>query len=89
MIFGKNSQHSVWPAFLSAIALPLAGCSTPATVDLKTICLPLKQYSREQQQGFAAEDARLKVEGTYPLTVLRIEDYLAMRDADRACQKGS
>jgi hypothetical protein len=62
----------------------LYGCATP-TLDIKQVCLPLATYSIQQQKQFAEEDKRLKSDGHYPLTIQRIMDFEAMRDADRTC----
>lgn len=61
-------------------ALALAGCGT--TTAVKLTCLPLKTYTPQQQALFEAELAALPPGD--PLVGLT-GDYLAMRDADRAC----
>lgn len=55
-------------------------------VDVATQCLPLVTYSPQDQNEFAAEVSAL--DSAKNAQVLRfLEDYEAMRNADRACKK--
>jgi uncharacterized lipoprotein YmbA len=66
-----------------ALALILAGCATPGAVVVT--CLPLRAYTPAEQDALA--DALAAVPSNSPL-VGAMADYLAMRDADRACLAG-
>jgi hypothetical protein len=59
----------------SAAQLPPAPVQAPA-------CLPLKLYSDSEQKALAAQLKTIPADS--PLA-LATRDYLAMRDADRAC----
>ena len=68
-------------ALAACAALILAGCaSTPA---VKSVCLPMKVYSKAEEESMAA--AVMALPGGSILAQM-ITDYGAMRDADRACQ---
>lgn len=61
-------------------ALTLVACA--ATTTVQVICLPMVQYSPAEQQQLARELTSL------PSTSILhrvVADYLAFRDADRAC----
>lgn len=68
-------------------ALALTACATqPAKLPPPTpvaTCLPLKAYTKAQQQEAAQELAKLPQSSVVAQMVV---DYAAMRDADRACQ---
>ena len=66
--------------------LLLSGCATtnPPVVAVKTMCLPLKAYTPEEQKAAAQALAALPPDS--PILGM-IEDYKAMRDSDRACLK--
>ena len=64
----------------ASAALLLAGCATPA---VKSVCLPMKEYSKEDQALIAETVAALPI-GSMVGQI--ITDYGAMRDDNRACQ---
>lgn len=64
----------------AGLALLLAGCATPA---VKSVCLPMKTYSKADQALIAESVAALPA-GSMIAQI--ITDYGAMRDANRACQ---
>lgn len=81
--------------FALGALLALAACADPSAAPppivvispapVKQVCLAPAPYTAEQQKGFAAEDTALIASGKFPLTVLRLTDYHAERDALRAC----
>lgn len=66
--------------------LLLHGCATsplaPPVIAVKQVCVPLKDYSRAEQA--AAGKALAALDPTNPLVAF-MEDYSALRSADRAC----
>lgn len=74
-----------WGVFV-ALVIFLSGCSTaPATVGEHQNCLPLVDYTKDE-----LKEALEEYEALTPDTMTKrlIQDYLAMRDADRVCLKG-
>jgi hypothetical protein len=70
-------------AFLTAASLgACAHVQAPAAAP-QVVCLPLKQYDPAEQKAMAAQLQTLP--STSPVAMAMV-DYLAMRDADRACQ---
>lgn len=72
--------------FLAGFGLALALVACTAAVDIQTVCLPLRTYSPAEQAQLKAEYDALAAKA-FLRTV--IQDYLAMRDADKACLKNS
>ncbi len=67
-----------------ALCASLAACATGPAV--KTACLPLKPYTAAEQAQWASELMALPPGAM----LMRISlDYVAMRDADRACLKAA
>jgi uncharacterized lipoprotein YmbA len=66
------------------LAFGLASCATPAQVQVT--CLPQANYSSEEQKSL-----RLAYDALPAGSLLRraLQDYLAMRDANRACKGGA
>jgi hypothetical protein len=66
--------------------LVLSGCAAinPPVVAVKTMCLPLKAYTPEEQKAAAQAISALPPDS--PIVGM-VEDYKAMRDSDRACLK--
>jgi hypothetical protein len=79
-----NTPVWIWFA-AAALAIALPGCAThPApTPAPQVVCLPLRSYTKAQQQQAATELAKLPQSSELAQMVV---DYGAMRDADRACQ---
>lgn len=78
-------------AFITALVL--AGCATapkptPVTAPVKVACLPLGNVTPEQQKAAAAT-----LDGLPPALRAALDpiitDWIALRDADRACLKGA
>ena len=76
--------------FLALLALSACATTAPTLPAPKpqtaVQCLPLKAYSPADQQALLAQLKTLPPDS--PLA-LAIRDYLAMRDADRACMEAS
>ena len=64
------------------LCLLLAGCASAPVIQPVTICLPMRDYSTDDQKALGAAVAQL--EATNPI-VSALLDYEAMRAADRAC----
>lgn len=62
------------------VAFALAGCANLSAV--KSTCIPLRAYTKDEQLALAA--ALEALPGSSPL-VGAMEDFDAMRRADRAC----
>jgi hypothetical protein len=80
----KSSLH-----FAAASALLLTGCSSlgsPPTVDIRTQCIPLTSWTVAQQ-----DEMRREYDALAKDAILRavFKDWVAMRDADRACQESA
>lgn len=76
------SSSPRWQFLLGAsFALALVGCVAAATVEVQ--CLPMVEYSKADQVALYSA-----YHGLPQGSILRraITDYLALRDADRACQ---
>lgn len=67
-----------------ALTLAATACATHPAAAITTTCLPLKTYSPAEQKALAEQLATIP-KGS-PLD-LAMQDYGAMRDADRACRK--
>lgn len=66
----------------------LAGCgTTPVTPPAKAICVPLGNVTPAQQKAADAALQAMSPDQRAALLPL-LEDWIAMRDADRACLKG-
>lgn len=77
---GVSSRASFGLGLVSGILL-LVGCA--AAVDVQVACLPLVVYTQAEQSSI-----QLAYTALPPGSILRrvVQDYLAMRDADRACR---
>lgn len=74
------------PVVVFLAALILTACeSVPAPIDVQTVCLPIVEYTPEQQTQLASEWAKIN---SASMTAKFISDAVAMRDADRAACKG-
>jgi hypothetical protein len=65
---------------VAAAGLALAACAHIPTA--KQVCLPMRAYTAAQQMALA--DALASLPATSPISGV-VGDYIAMRDADRAC----
>lgn len=72
--------------FLAGFGLGLLLCACAATVEVKLQCLPLVEYSPVQNTQILAAYHALPDGSVLRLVV---KDYLALRDADRACLAGA
>ena len=70
----------------AAAIVCLLALSACATNSVQNICLPLKTWSDADQ-----DQLRKEYDALAPAAKMRLafQDYVAMRDADRACQNGA
>lgn len=66
--------------WLLCLSLLLAGCAST-----RTGCLPMRVYTQDEQTALALAISPLEPNS---VLVTTIEDYSAMRAANRACLKG-
>lgn len=80
---GRSSRTSFLLGLGTALLL-LVSCA--AAVDVKVQCLPMVIYTQGEQTALS-----LAYDALPQGSILRraVQDYLALRDADRACQQGS
>jgi hypothetical protein len=69
--------------FVAPLAAALATCGTEKAPRTIIICPDIKPYSATEQQ--AALKELDKLERNYPVSASLLGDYLASRDAARAC----
>lgn len=66
--------------------LCLAGCASPPVADVRVVCLPMANYTPDQEKAMGRAYAGLPDSSALRLFVA---DSIALRDANRACLKSS
>lgn len=84
-IWFRRLRSALGVAFLSTATLSAFGCAhAPAPTPAPQVaCLPLRSYTKAQQQQAAQELAKLPSDSVVAQMVV---DYGTLRDADRVCQ---
>lgn len=80
----KNALAICLPFWALVAILLLQSCTTPAPIDVQVQCLPMTAWSLADLAALDKEFATLQ-DGHHPETLRLVEEYLRMRDADRAC----
>ena len=77
-----NRHTAIGLAWVGFLTLTACVTTAPPVIAVKQVCVPLKAYSPAEQA--AAGKALAALDPTNPLVAF-MEDYSALRSADRAC----